>query len=415
MTYYHVRLTPKSSPSSDVVSLDLSLQELNRRVIEPYNKGQTLVISGKAIAAEDVDRILVTASNQASAAIRALLRLERLQPSAQGIPDFSGVTENLVAAEGQDVTDQFITGPPGWNAAPAPQATQESRPSHGAREVFVVHGRNAAARDAMFQFLRSLDLHPLEWPEVVKRTGKGSPTNMEIVDAGFRDVQAIVVLFTPDDEARLRESLHGGTEPPHEAQATGQARPNVIFEAGMAMGKHPDRTILVELGPLRPFSDISGINVIRLDDSPEKRNALVERLATAACPISRIGNDWLSVGDFASALALSEVDSSQTSVSNAQEPATTPQHRLSDNAVELLVEGSNDSHGVIQNILTARGLHIATNDREFVDPGDPRSEARWRHALSELLDHQLVEDRTGGGKVFYVTLQGFQVAEQIDR
>jgi hypothetical protein len=35
------------------------------------------------------------------------------------------------------------------------------------RKVFVVHGRNTNARNAMFEFLRSIDLAPIEWSEAV--------------------------------------------------------------------------------------------------------------------------------------------------------------------------------------------------------------------------------------------------------
>ena len=197
------------------------------------------MISGKAIAAQNVDRILITSSQDDSRAIRARLQAGQQQLARSGVISFRTITPSHIAAEGEDVTAQFISGPPGWNATPDHQANQEFQPLEGTREVFVVHGRNEAARDAMFQFLRALDLHPLEWPEVVKRTGKGSPTNMEIVHAGFRDVQAIVVLFTPDDEARLREPLHGGTEATHEAQATGTGKTQRHLRSGYGHGETP--------------------------------------------------------------------------------------------------------------------------------------------------------------------------------
>ena len=220
--------------------------------------------------------------------------------------------------------------------------------SQSAREVFVVHGRNKAARDAMFEFLRSLDLRPLEWSEVVQRTGKASPYVGDILETAFRDAPAVVVLFTPDDEARLREPLRSDHEPPHEVELTGQARPNVLFEAGMAMGRDPDRTILVELGQLRPFSDVGGRHVLRFDGSIAKRQELAQRLQTAECPASMTGTDWQTAGDFQSAMALAEKASSQTAVSNDQEVETTPQHGLSDNAVELLRAASKDPDGTIQ-------------------------------------------------------------------
>ena len=38
--------------------------------------------------------------------------------------------------------------------------------------VFVVHGRNAEARNAMFTFLRSIGLKPIEWDQAIALTGK---------------------------------------------------------------------------------------------------------------------------------------------------------------------------------------------------------------------------------------------------
>src|ERR1700679_927460 len=104
----------------------------------------------------------------------------------------------------------------------------------------------------MFAFLRSLGLKPIEWDQAVALTGKGSPYIGEVLDVAFDEGQAIVVLLTPDDVAYIRNEYADGDDDP-ELKPLGQARPNVLFEAGMAMGRNADRTILVELGELRPF------------------------------------------------------------------------------------------------------------------------------------------------------------------
>ncbi len=126
-------------------------------------------------------------------------------------------------------------------------------PSLDKRNVFVIHGRDKRLRDGMFAFLRSLGLIPMEWAHAVELTGKGTPYVGEILDAAFTNAQAVVVLFTPDDLAQLRPDLCGDKEPEHEVNLTPQARPNVLFEAGMAMAKNPDRTILVEIGAPAPI------------------------------------------------------------------------------------------------------------------------------------------------------------------
>lgn len=167
------------------------------------------------------------------------------------------------------------------------------------RTVFVVHGRNTKARKALFQFLRSIGLHPLEWSEAVERTGKASPYVGEVLETAFSEAQAAIILFTPDDEARLCEELRGQKEPIYETELTGQARPNVIFEAGMAMGMYPKRTVIVELGELRPMSDIGGRHIIRMNNSVARRQELAQRLKRAGCNINIAGTDWHEEGDFA--------------------------------------------------------------------------------------------------------------------
>jgi predicted nucleotide-binding protein len=138
------------------------------------------------------------------------------------------------------------------------QVSQKADP----RKVFVVHGRNEAARRAMFSFLRALGLDPIEWSEAVHLTGKGSPFVGEILDTAFTHAQAVVVLFTGDDVARLGTRYLTANDPPYEREPTPQARPNVLFEAGLAFGRNPERTILVTLGNIRPFSDVVGRHII---------------------------------------------------------------------------------------------------------------------------------------------------------
>ena len=164
--------------------------------------------------------------------------------------------------------------------------------------VFVVHGRDLAARDAVFAFLRSLSLRPLEWTQALKLTRKGSPYVGEVLDAAFSEAAAIIVLLTPDDDAKLRTTFLGPRDPKHERELTGQARPNVLFEAGMAFGRDPNSTVLVQLGETRPFSDVGGRHVLHLSNNPVSRQEFATKLANAGCNVDTSGTDWLSAGDF---------------------------------------------------------------------------------------------------------------------
>ena len=166
-----------------------------------------------------------------------------------------------------------------------------------ARKVFVVHGRNGVARSAIFAFLRAIGLEPIEWSVAVQMTGEGSPYIGRVLDVAFDAAQAVVVLLTPDDVTYLRSEYASGEDDP-ETEPMAQARPNVLFEAGMAMGRDPKRTVLVELGKLRPFSDVAGRHAVRIDGSATKRKDLAQRLESAGCAVNLAGEDWLAEGDF---------------------------------------------------------------------------------------------------------------------
>ncbi|MBA7670651.1 hypothetical protein ES703_78797 [subsurface metagenome] len=171
------------------------------------------------------------------------------------------------------------------------------------RKVFVVHGRNESVRETIFSFLRAIDLEPIEWVEAIglarKRTGDMNPYIGDILDTAFTNAQAIVVLMTGDDLARLGTRFT--EEGKSDEELTPQARPNVIFESGLALGRHPERTILVELGTLRHISDLAGRHVVKMDGSIEARQELVNRLRDAGCDVRTEGKtEWLKLGDFKS-------------------------------------------------------------------------------------------------------------------
>ncbi|MBZ5650429.1 MAG: nucleotide-binding protein [Acidobacteriia bacterium] len=182
---------------------------------------------------------------------------------------------------------------------PNPQPSTDSVPSNGdkGQRVFVVHGRDERLRSGVFTFLRSVGLQPLEFGEARQLTGKPMPYVGEILEAAFRYAQAVVVLLTPDDEAKLRSDLVGADDPIFEKELSGQPRPNVLFEAGMALVTHPDETVLVQFGNVRPFSDVAGRHILHMNNSVVKRQDLAQRLEAARCLVNIKGTDWHTSGD----------------------------------------------------------------------------------------------------------------------
>jgi predicted nucleotide-binding protein len=176
-----------------------------------------------------------------------------------------------------------------------PEASTSTRTSDKAHNVVVVYGRDEAVRTSMFQFLRALKLNPIEWSEAVRGTGHGSPYVGQVLDSLFDLAQVVIVLFTPDENARLKDVLRNAED---DDVTLNQPRPNVLIESGMALARNEAHTIIVQVGRIRTISDLSGRHVIRLNNSAEKRLDLAHRLQTAGCPVSTAGKDWLNVGDF---------------------------------------------------------------------------------------------------------------------
>jgi predicted nucleotide-binding protein len=183
---------------------------------------------------------------------------------------------------------------------PEPDVTTNSNsPAAGPKHpelVFVIHGRQLLGD--FHAFLRALGLRPLEWSKARNLTGRPNPYTWEIVDKALSEAGAIVALLTPDDEARLEPHLWSEHEGALEKEYLSQPRQNVLFEAGVAYGRAPERTILIRVGSHRPMSDLAGHHILQLDDSAQSRQAVADALRTAGCPVDVTGADWFRSGKF---------------------------------------------------------------------------------------------------------------------
>jgi predicted nucleotide-binding protein len=203
------------------------------------------------------------------------------------------------------------------------------------RSVWVVYGRNNRLKEGIFAFLRAIGLQPIELSKARKLTGKPMPYIGEILQAAFAHAQAVVVLLTPDDEANLRYEWVLPEDPEWERKPTPQARQNVIFEAGMALASHAERTVLVQFGNIRPFSDVSRLHTVRMNNSAAKRKDLAQRLEDAGCRIDLAGEEWLTVGDLTPPPELPEQNPA-SSESNSAMPVVDETYQLASERWEQL-------------------------------------------------------------------------------
>jgi len=84
---------------------------------------------------------------------------------------------------------------------------------------------------------------------------------------------------------------------------------------------------------------------------------------------------------------------------------------ISSDATKMLMETSQDPNGVLIKVTTFEGTSIQTNGQNLTEPGNPRSVAKWKSALDELIRNGLLEQRDRRGEVFSITEEGFKISD----
>lgn len=182
----------------------------------------------------------------------------------------------------------------GWIGPADSQAPRHTLKSEGTRmtqisrdpsKVFVVHGRDLRPVKVLRQFLSFLGLQMMEWSEAVKLTEKTQPHTYEVVAAGMQGAAAVIIIFSPDDMARIKDEFSDVGDP--DRIPSGQPRQNVTLEAGMAYAMDPERTIFVKSALTREISDIAGFNWVKLNGEWDSRADLRNRLVTAKASVHK--------------------------------------------------------------------------------------------------------------------------------
>jgi predicted nucleotide-binding protein len=162
--------------------------------------------------------------------------------------------------------------------------------------IFVVHGRDHKLNEDMFNFLRALGLNAIEFTQAISETAGANPNITKVIKGALKRAQGVLVMFSPDEEARLKAKHRGDRD---SKKLEGQSRLNVIFEAGIALGAHPEKTLLIEVGNVRNISDIAGMHIPRLTNEATSRKELAQRLRkNLKLKVNTTGDYWLKVGNF---------------------------------------------------------------------------------------------------------------------
>jgi hypothetical protein len=135
---------------------------------------------------------------------------------------------------------------------------------------------------------------PWDFQQIARDQGMEHHTS-DIVRKGMEQAHGIIALFTPDEFATLHGSLQRESDDEIDRKRW-QARPNVIFEAGIAYGIAPERTILTMMGPqVKLFSDVAAIPYVMLADNQDSRESFRDKLIGIGCDVDQRTAAWIKV------------------------------------------------------------------------------------------------------------------------
>ena len=128
-------------------------------------------------------------------------------------------------------------------------------------KVFIVHGHDSLKTEVEL-FLTKLGLEPI----ILHKQANMGKTIIEKIER-YTDVGFGIVLYTPDDEGRLKGN----------AELSSRARQNVVFEHGYLIGKlGRDRVCALVVDNVEKPGDIDGIVYVNVDDNGYWKVALAK-------------------------------------------------------------------------------------------------------------------------------------------
>jgi predicted nucleotide-binding protein len=225
----------------------------------------------------------------ALAIVRAAARADPTYPAERNEMDLATRHEfwNALKRDGYRCADGGIVPDVAEAEAAPPYAAPRSRPaesssaaeasgvpkrrpsmSHERPQVFIVHGRDDAAKHEVARFLQQLDLEPVILHERPNR-GRTLITKFQEESA---DIHFAVVLMTPDDVGGLAGA----------ASFNARARQNVIFELGFFIGKlGASRVCALVVGEIERPSDFDAVVYVTFGSGTTWKTELARELRHA--------------------------------------------------------------------------------------------------------------------------------------
>lgn len=244
---HHKNVWDKVEIKSDLVDLE----EVISKYAEPYQTGTPLLINGRTIPVDHIERLRIFSSEILGETLKQQRAAQReAQERASNVLAIGFYTNDLEYAilRQKDITEQIITYAKGTKKVTSKVKLEEEKITPS--KVFIVHGHDDNLINEVKAFLSAQGIEPI----ILREQYDGSLTIIEKLERYTKDpsIGFGIVLYTPDDEGKAIG----------EDEYKLRARQNVVFEHGLLIGLYTRErvTCLVKReGHIEMPGDVNGI------------------------------------------------------------------------------------------------------------------------------------------------------------
>jgi len=212
-------------------------------------------------------------------------------------------------------------------------------------------------------------------------------------------------------ESKLREEVNGARVVVGLVTPSSLVSSFVMFELGARWGAG------LFLAPLLAgvqANELSGplslLNALSADNEAQVHQLLGDIAEPLGLPLQKTES---YVRHVAQVKQLAEATPNGSTAHSEVRPPRIADTRLSSEAEQLLLASSEDPGGTVMCVPTLQGLVVSTNNRGFSESNNPRSQARWKAAVEELVALGLLEPLGEKDEVFGITDAGYEAADRI--
>ena len=255
MTYYHILIEAYGfiKPLYQLDKTDLS--EIKEEIVIPFLKGEQFMFQGYFLDRSNVKRILIKESAYTSEEyvireqmscdpnITLIISPKEILGSNQCTTDITSSILKECKSQLQEATTKSEATTPNITKAPMDKS-----------KVFIVHGHDNAAKEAVARFVEKIGLEAI----ILHEQASAGNTIIEKIEANS-NVGFGIVLYTPCDLGASQEKKD---------ELKPRARQNVVFEHGYLIGKIGRKNVCALVkGNIETPNDISGVVYIKMDES----------------------------------------------------------------------------------------------------------------------------------------------------